>query len=165
MTLPLDSDGFLRRQCPACGREFKWRPTPTTGEAVAEPPAPPAHAYFCPYCFQPAPPDSWWTDRQVEHAKQVALAEALGPQLRRFKSEVEGMNRPGGLVNFSLNLPPMGRPEPLSEPDDMARVDYPCHPEDPIKIDAAWEDEVGCLVCGIHYPIHLLRPLADGGAQ
>ena len=24
MEIPLDSDGFLRRECPTCEREFKW---------------------------------------------------------------------------------------------------------------------------------------------
>ena len=24
MSMPLDSDGFLRRECPTCEREFKW---------------------------------------------------------------------------------------------------------------------------------------------
>jgi hypothetical protein len=28
MSFPLDSDGFLRRVCPSCEREFKWLPTP-----------------------------------------------------------------------------------------------------------------------------------------
>ncbi len=24
ISMPLDSDGFLRRECPTCEREFKW---------------------------------------------------------------------------------------------------------------------------------------------
>lgn len=28
MSLPLDGDGFLRRECPTCEREFKWVPSP-----------------------------------------------------------------------------------------------------------------------------------------
>jgi hypothetical protein len=28
MSLPLDGDGFLRRECPTCEREFKWLPSP-----------------------------------------------------------------------------------------------------------------------------------------
>jgi hypothetical protein len=24
MSLPLDGDGFLRRECPKCERQFKW---------------------------------------------------------------------------------------------------------------------------------------------
>ena len=26
ITLPVDKDGFLRRECPSCKRQFKWLP-------------------------------------------------------------------------------------------------------------------------------------------
>ena len=26
ITIPVDSDGFLRRECPTCERELKWLP-------------------------------------------------------------------------------------------------------------------------------------------
>ncbi len=52
MSLPLDGDGFLRRECPTCEREFKWLPSPQHGEgdaaAASDEPAP--ERYFCPYC-------------------------------------------------------------------------------------------------------------------
>jgi hypothetical protein len=28
MSLPLDEDGFLRRECPTCERQFRWWHTP-----------------------------------------------------------------------------------------------------------------------------------------
>jgi hypothetical protein len=41
-----DADGFVRRECPTCDREFKWRPTP-----VDEDPVPvPDGGYCCQYC-------------------------------------------------------------------------------------------------------------------
>ena len=45
-SLPLDAD-FLRRQCPECGRQFKWHvgPTEDTPEEFVDPPV-----YHCPYC-------------------------------------------------------------------------------------------------------------------
>ena len=52
VALPLDSDGFLRRECPTCEREFKWLPLPDTegDEAVIagneEGKAP--ESYYCP---------------------------------------------------------------------------------------------------------------------
>jgi hypothetical protein len=42
---PLDDDGFLRRECPTCDREFKWLPAHDETEATP----PPAGGYFCPY--------------------------------------------------------------------------------------------------------------------
>lgn len=45
VSLPLDSDGFLRRECPHCMQEFKWHHGPANEEAeTANEPA----AYTCP---------------------------------------------------------------------------------------------------------------------
>lgn len=32
MSLPLDKDGFLRRECPNCERQFKWWPSSSSEE-------------------------------------------------------------------------------------------------------------------------------------
>ena len=49
VSLPLDSDGFLRRECPHCVQEFKWHHGPANEEAeAADEPA----AYTCPLCGQ-----------------------------------------------------------------------------------------------------------------
>jgi hypothetical protein len=47
ITLPLDSDGFLRRECPKCEREFKWHEGPTEDRPQDwnDPPV-----YWCPLC-------------------------------------------------------------------------------------------------------------------
>jgi len=159
MSLPLDKDGFLRRECPNCERQFKWWPTPSSEETPEEAQEPP-EAYFCPYCHEPADPGAWWTKEQLEYAQQLAAAEVLGPELRRFKSEMESENRQSrGLIRFNVSLSSLPRPEPLTEPDDMVRVDVPCHPEEPLKVDEEWDREVACLVCGIRYPVELVRAL------
>jgi hypothetical protein len=160
MSLPLDSDGFLRRECPKCRRQFKWHPTAGEQSAGGAPVA--VEAYFCPYCYEPADLGAWWTQEQLEHAQQIVVAEGVGPALRRFKRQVESTSRhSGGFLRLEAHLPPLARPEPLTEPDDMMRVDFPCHPEEPIKVDDAWEQEVACLVCGIRYPAELVRVLPD----
>ena len=45
----------------------------------------------------------------------------------------------------------------------MVRVDVPCHPEEPTKVDEGWDGEVACLVCGIRYPVDLVRALPEEG--
>lgn len=42
--MPLDDDGFLRRECPTCERQFKWRPG--SEENVEDVKAP--EMYYCP---------------------------------------------------------------------------------------------------------------------
>lgn len=175
ISLPLDADGFLRRACPACGRQFKWRPTPP-GEEDDKPAAGDSNAhgsiaqqaeapeaYHCPYCYEPAPPSGWWTTEQAEYARGLAMAEVMGPQLRRFARDAQGLNRPGGSVRIDVTPPQFPRPELPPEPDDMVRVDFPCHPEEPLKVDETWEPEVACLVCGIRYPAELVRTLPEDG--
>lgn len=163
--LPLDTDGFLRRECSNCEREFKWRPTPPgNSEEVA--PVAPAECYFCPYCYESAATDTWWTKGQLEYLKQAVLSEAVAPELRRLKASFDAMNQAGGLLRIDAQIPSLTQPESLSEPDDMSRVAFPCHPEKPIKVDERWNLDVACLVCGIRYPITLVRAQApdDGGS-
>ena len=50
MSVPLDSDGFIRRECPTCEREFK--------SLAAQGDAPKTElaegGAYCPYCAPPA---------------------------------------------------------------------------------------------------------------
>jgi hypothetical protein len=42
-------------------------------------------------------------------------------------------------------------PEPapeLDEPDDMRRIDFTCHPAEPVKVLDEWDRPVHCLICG-----------------
>ncbi len=58
MSIPLHSDGFLRRECPTCEREFKWLPN-TNDEDDADDGEPlPSGCYLCPYCGVQAPADA-----------------------------------------------------------------------------------------------------------
>ncbi len=161
MSLPLDSDGFLRRECPLCERQFKWRPNEASDAEPGGGTDTGAEAYFCPCCHEPAPPDAWWTKEQLAYARQLAAAEVLGPQLRDLQDTIEGINRSGGFLRIETELTAPGRPVALTEADDMVRIDLPCHPEEPLKVDDAWDGEVACLVCGIHYPVDLVRALPD----
>jgi hypothetical protein len=164
--LPLDADGFLRRECPTCERQFKWWPTPPPEESSEEAQEAP-EAYYCPYCHEPANPGAWWTKEQLEYVQRLAVAEVLRPEVRRFKNDMERINRRSqGQIRFDVSSPPLSRPESLTEPDDMVRVDLPCHPEEPTKVDGGWDGEVACLICGIRYPVDLVRalPEEEGGA-
>lgn len=160
MSLPLDSAGFLRRECPNCQRQFKWRPAQPDDEQKGQTP-PPTVAYFCPYCYEASAVDAWWTQEQLAYARQLALAETVGPSLRRLGRHIQRANRPGGLIRIEARLPSLSRPDALTEPDDMVRVDFPCHPEEPLKINDDWQTDVACLVCGIRYPVELVCALPD----
>jgi hypothetical protein len=147
MSLPLDDDGFLRRECPTCSREFKW--LSSSGEDAAENGGDSAvlDGYFCPYCGVQAPLDAWWTKPQLERMNAVVYDEVVGPELEKFKKSVSGMG--SGFIKASVKI---SRPDPVpelrEELNDMRRIDFVCHPDEPVKVLEAWTDEVYCLICG-----------------
>ena len=145
--LPLD-DGYLRRECPNCERQFKWHHGPT--EARPDDFQDPA-VYWCPYCGDTAPPDAWWTAEQISFAQQ-SLAE---PTLREL---TDAFNRDTGrqrnsLIQFSMSYEAADAPDALQEPADMTLVEPPCHPWEPIKIDDEWRDPLHCIVCGSEFAL------------
>jgi hypothetical protein len=146
VTLPLDPDGFLRRQCPRCERLFKWFHG-TTEDAPLDLPDP--EVYFCPYCGEESATDQWFTDEQVDYIQAVAAQEALKLVDRELGSSIEALNRSsGGLLKAEMDVPYSNPPAPLVERDDMVAVSSPCHPHEPIKIAEFWEEPIHCLVCG-----------------
>ena len=146
MTVPLDSDGFLRRECPTCESEFKWL-AGTDDDVSAAPP--PDGGYFCPYCAIQAPADQWLTKAQVELAQNMVATQVVGPMLSDFARGLSGMSRrSGGFLSVSARYGVPEELEPLTETDDMTRVDFSCHPAEPVKVFDHWESAVHCLVCG-----------------
>jgi hypothetical protein len=146
VSVPLDSDGFLRRECPTCEREFKWLPTP-----VGEEPSPaPTAGVFCPYCAVQADAGAWFTKAQIEQATAIMYDEVVAPELAEFKKTVEGMNRSGRLIDIraEVTVDESDSPPELEERDDMRRVDFSCHPGEPVKVLDGWDSKVHCLMCG-----------------
>lgn len=78
--MPLDN-GYLRRECPHCEREFKWHHGPTDD---APPDAPNPGRYTCPYCGEKADHDQWFTQAQAEHIRE----SAAGPAMQMISDEL-----------------------------------------------------------------------------
>ncbi len=74
-----------------------------------------------------------------------ARRRVLLPVLRRA-----GCQSGGGLLGIRAEVSMEGpdAPPELEEPDDMRRVDFPCHPAEPAKVLDDWDREVHCLICG-----------------
>lgn len=142
VAIPLDNDGFLRRECPTCEQEFKWF-SHDEGDSAAEP----VDQYFCPRCGEAGGLDQWWTPAQIEFAQGTAapdldqfVQDAIGDA---FKGIKDVTFKPGR--DFTLDIP---TPEPLSEPNDMVIVEPPCHPNEPLKVPAEATGRIYCPVCG-----------------
>ncbi len=142
MSVPLDSDGFLRRECPTCEREFKWFNSPEgEGEAV------PDGGYYCPYCAIQAPSDSWLTKAQIRARPERGDARDCWPELDKMARDLQRSSR-GGLISFDMKYDKPRALDPLVESDDMRRVDFACHPGEPVKVLDDWRGAIHCLVCG-----------------
>jgi hypothetical protein len=145
VSLPLDNDGFLRRECPHCMQEFKWHHGPANEEAEQ---APPAEVYHCPFCGQPAGVDSWWTQEQLEYIQTAAMPSAI----QSLEDELDGIFRSTTRKHLSIkrtgHLDSPESPMPLVEKDDMSIVTSPCHPYEPVKIPETAVSPFYCLICG-----------------
>jgi hypothetical protein len=142
VSLPLDSDGFLRRECPHCGQQFKWHNGSTADRPEGE--IDPV-VYCCPLCGTSAGPDEWWTQEQLAFMQQ----SLLGPSLREATDKVERMFR--GVKGVTFERGHLDEPEPpsaLHEPDDMIIVAPPCHSWEPVKVPPDALARVHCLFCG-----------------
>lgn len=149
VSIPLDNDGFLRRECPACEQQFKWHDGPANDEAETQQPT---ETYYCPLCGKPAGPDSWWTQEQLDYAQGVAAPAAMELMTREFDKALNGLK--SDLIKVSrghVETPDV--PMPLVEPDDMVIVASPCHSYEPVKIPEESSGLVFCLVCGAKFAV------------
>lgn len=145
--LPLDADGFLRRRCPTCGREFKWS-SHQEGDRDAEH----VDQYFCPLCGEPAPIDDWSTDAQSDafhELGQAAAAQYVQDAMRdAFRGSKHIKYKPG-----TAPAEPTPPDELLHEPNDMTIVEPPCHPGEPLKVPDGALNDLHCLLCGERFAV------------
>ena len=140
--LPLDDDGFLRRECLHCSQQFKWHHGPTAERPSGEVDLP---VYFCPRCGVSAAPDQWFTQEQIAYMEEAMS----GPLFREASDAIEEAFR--GVKGVTIKRNSSDEPEPptaLQEPDDMIIVAPPCHPWEPVKVPDEATGEVHCLICG-----------------
>ena len=139
--LPLD-DGFLRRECPACGRQFKWWEGDDDEDWGAD-----LDVIFCPYCGETAGLDDWWTPDQLDYASDIVSGPAVDELMTQLQDDLKRAG--GGLIDFKVQR--QGTDEPphaLFEPSDMVAVVPPCHPQVPVKLIKGWDPPARCLACG-----------------
>ncbi|WP_197677057.1 hypothetical protein [Friedmanniella luteola] len=147
ISIPQDSDGFIRRECPHCMQQFKWHDGPANEEAEHQ--TSPV-AYSCPLCGQPAALDSWHTTQQVKLIQQIAMPQAMAV----IQDDLEAMFRGvKGMTYKRSTGETFEAPVPLTEPDDMVIVASPCHGYEPVKVPEEHTGPLFCLVCGSAFAV------------
>ena len=146
VSLPLDADGFLRRECPHCEQEFKWHHGKTE-EAPEDYVYPEVH--WCPRCGKSATLNQWWTPAQLEYTRSAAM----GPALDQLGQELKDAVRGSKFLKIELSNDRPEVPDPLVELDDMTMIAPPCHPWEPVKVPEDSASPHYCLLCGEPYAV------------
>lgn len=141
VTIPTDDDGFVRQECPSCGREFK---AATDGDDLVTP----AH---CPYCGHQD--EQWFTAEQTHQFEAQTLAATLPQIEKELAKAIRGVNRSsGGLVKMSIDAPDVDVPVMTPEGPDMCVTTSPCCGA-AVKIDDDWNGITFCTACGDEYEV------------
>ena len=130
--IPTDEDGYVDRLCPSelCSAQFKVRDE-DWGDKVRD------EEVFCPFCRHGAASTEWNTQEQVEHLKQLAIAQLQGRIMGALKRDARRWNQHqnrGGLLQITLNVD--AGPTPVLLPPEAA---------------AAMRLKVTCAACGCRY--------------
>lgn len=135
-----DSDGFLSRECPSCGRYFKVKP----GEGSDQP------ISYCPHCGHKGS-DCWHTPAQIEYMNAVALNVVVLPEINKLTRGLSLANLGFLKTNISHNIStPPPPPMEVDEPYDIVR--FPCCNET-VKLNR--EAHNFCIICGTTYDMKL----------
>lgn len=138
--IPLDSEGFLRRECPKCESEFKIQTLESdhgddlNDEGESE--------TTCPYCAHRSDSQQWWTKPHAkilqEEMKRMAF-DVLQGALGNIKSSKH--------LQVTKGRNPVPKRNMQPEPDDMKRVAVTCCERD-VKVLEQWDQAVHCAECG-----------------
>jgi hypothetical protein len=67
---------------------------------------------------------------------------------------LEGLSSSSFSVSHGeVDLPPDPGAPPTEPEEGFILIHVPCHPDDPLKIEHSWSNEVACPICGISYPV------------
>ena len=113
-----DIDGFNSFKCSLCGEEFKLVASEVQEDDVFE--------LFCPNCGIPSPISTYYTEDLIDHAKTIALNEAMNMINDMFK-ELERSTRNNKSITFKRGKSlPNTKPRTLYEKVDLEQIEFLC---------------------------------------
>lgn len=169
ISFPLDEDGFFRRECPFCHKEFKvklekeeladitqkgidsFMTEPEEETTDLDENRDSETEFICPYCEQQAHSNSWWTQEQLAYIGVVAkniMAKIVNEHLIRPLKRTFPKHSTD-IVSMRFEGKEMEQQEPWISPEinDMEIFDLPCC-QRKIKIEDNWTSVVRCFFCG-----------------
>lgn len=173
ITYSLDRDGFFRRTCPNCGRDFKTKSDPSDITSVLQPafkriekeigeislPITDTESnpqyLSCPYCNHHAESGDMITKDFSVYLKRLIMREYVLPKIKNMLSDfaqgLKSTSKSNSFISFEINadfdsnLPPRLISGP--EPPDMTKVEMLCCGKE-IKILDGWFELEKCPYCG-----------------
>jgi len=175
LTFNVDRDGFFRRTCPSCGRDFKTQVNEADlvaslqpafrqigleigAELSGEREEEAQEHLYCPYCEHYAESGDMLTQTLVSYFERYAMREYVLPVVNKMFSNAAdafggiGRGSSKGSISFEIIfehhrsvLPP--RPISGPEPPDMTIVELLCCGKR-AKILDGWHDLRLCPYCG-----------------
>ena len=125
-SIPADPDGFIGRNCPdsACSPGyFKIKlGTGITGIQLKA---------YCPYCRREEAPNGFFTEAQIDYAKQIIFNEAAKGINKMFQNALDldssgSKHLGGGMFSVELNYKPGNLPSPVPPIEGILRRDLVC---------------------------------------
>lgn len=168
LRLPVDADGFVRRECPGCRREFKTLPSPHDGAAIlwvlmgrvehanareidVEPPV-----RACPCCARVAPGEAWlWSAFRKELSRYAEILEehVRYEQLMHVTRTLGHNHSPTFIPVAPRPLPPRMRSDPLGH---FQRLTLVCCGEE-LKVRPSDVGRLCCPACGARQGVGALE--------
>lgn len=170
ISISTDRDGFMRRTCSACGRDFKTEIDPADLQSllssycqkqgldtgVAREDNTHVSMLWCPYCSHHDQAQHMMTKEIMDYLKRIAYREYVLPMMNQMFSRLQdsfgGSKRSGGFISFSVEfkhtrtIAPV-RPIHGPEPADFKIVTFLCCNKK-IKLSEYWMDVSLCSFCG-----------------
>jgi len=98
VSIPVDEEGMLGRECLDCKRYFKLKP----GTGL------PTNHCHCPYCEYEGNADTFWTPAQIKYTESVAMNQAINqilkPSLEKLTKSFKDLEKRtrGSLIQFKF---------------------------------------------------------------
>lgn len=170
LSVSTDKDGFLRRSCPSCGRDYK---TEINDADLAHILAPQFQHHgieigqteddsenlldredkklFCPYCQDAADISDTLAEELSDYLKRLIYREYILPQFNKAFSQISsGSKRSKGLFSIEISTSRSLLPQrPIHGPEqpDMKIIRMLCCDRS-VKVSEEWNGTSICTYCG-----------------
>lgn len=144
MSITLDNDGLLRKECPVCEQQFKVFVEDNIDIDEGY--------YYCPVCGIPSSPNSFFTKEQIAHATDLAYSHMV-EQINKSLGGLSRKMRGSKSVKFTFKPLKKNDPRTIVESSDFDEVVLDCCNEHIFIFSPITYKVIYCPKCGeLNFP-------------